>query len=140
MHAQHTLSIQPIKKAPKQTLSKYPPPPPPCYLFNSLYQNTPLTHPPMHPIQPALSIQAIARINLHVAILAIVCFGVEFGTDLKPWIDFMITGVCFFLCCISLFINYFAYTAYYLLSGYDLDKNLNVVKITAAPAAAGAAR
>ena len=84
---------------------------------------------------------AIARINLHVAVLAIICFGVEFGTDLAPWIDFMITGVCFFLCCLSLFINYFAWTAYYLLWGFDLDKNLNVVKNVATPAAAtGASR
>ena len=102
-------------------------------------QHTHSMHPLLHAFNTSLthsivSTQAIARINLHVAILSIVCFGVEFGTDLRPWIDFMITGVCFFLCCLSLFVNYFAWTAYYLLNGYDLDKNLNVVKLLAAPA------
>ena len=84
--------------------------------------------------------QAIARISWHVMIIAVICFGIIFGAPLSPWVRFLLIGVSFFLCCLSFFINYFAWTAYYLLSGYELDKNLNVVKIKAVLGAGGAAR
>ena len=66
--------------------------------------------------------------------ISVICFGIIFGANLTPWVKYLIIGVGFFLCCLSLFINYFAWTAYYLLAGYSLDKNLNVVKMIAAPA------
>ena len=70
----------------------------------------------------------IARIITVVTLVAVIVFALEFATYFDPWVDNLITGLGFFVCCLQLFWKYFAPTAYYLLTGYDVDKNLNIVK------------
>jgi hypothetical protein len=86
---------------------------------------------------------AIARVNVSVAIVALIIFAVEASESLvlDPWVESTMTAVAFFFCCLQLFVHYFAPTVYYLLFGYDLDRNLKLVKksdLEAQKAAAGA--
>jgi hypothetical protein len=72
--------------------------------------------------------RAIARLIVTILLVAVIVIILEFGFTFDPWVDELITGLAFFVCCLTLFYRYFAATAYYLIGGYDLDKNLNVVK------------
>jgi hypothetical protein len=70
----------------------------------------------------------IARIVSVVTFVAVIVLILEYAISFDPWVDELITGLAFFVCCLTLFWRYFSPTAYFLLNGYDLDRNLNVVK------------
>ena len=72
----------------------------------------------------------IARIISVVTVVAVIVFALNFSTRFEPWVDNLITGLAFAVCCLELCWRYFAPTAYYLVNGYDVDKDLNLVTKT----------
>ena len=80
--------------------------------------------------------RAILKSVTVLAVAAVVCYGVTEGAELLPWQQELSVGLAFFVACMFLFYFYFAPTCYYVLMGYDLDKNLQVVKAAAQAAIA----
>jgi hypothetical protein len=72
--------------------------------------------------------EQVGKLIATILLVAAIVIILDFGFSFDPWVDSLITGLAFFVCCLTLFYRYFAATAYYLIGGYDLDRNLNVVK------------